>query len=81
MPFDGFRRHAEKCSDRNPVDIGGVREVKHLDVRPELLIGVHAVDEDIFCLNISMYDVGIMKCFKSTQELPDDEYDLVHGEA
>ena len=55
--------------------------VKHLDVRPELLIRVYPVDEDIFCLNISMNDVEIMKCVESTQELLDDENDLIHVEA
>ena len=58
-----------------------MREVKHLDVRPELTIRVHPVDENIFRLHISMNDVEIMKCLKSAQELLDDEDDLVHGEA
>lgn len=58
-----------------------MREVKHLDVRPELTIRVHPVDENIFRLHISMNDVEIMKCLKSAQELLDDENDLVHGEA
>ena len=58
-----------------------MREVKHLDVRPELTTRIHPVDEDIFRLHISMNDVLIMKCFESAQELLDDENDLVHGEA
>ena len=58
-----------------------MREVKHLDVRPELTIRIHPVDKDIFRFYISMNDVKIMQCFKSAQELPDDENNLVHGEA
>ena len=55
--------------------------VKYLDVRPELFIRVHPVDEDIFCLDISMNYVEIMKCFESAQELLDYENGLVHREA
>ena len=58
-----------------------MREVKHLDVRPELTIRVHPVDEDIFRLHISMNYVDIMEGFESAQDLLDDENDLVHGEA
>ena len=41
-----------------------MRDIKQLDVRPELMIRVHPVDEDTFCLHITMNEAELMECFE-----------------